>query len=316
MDETQEKFKKKIEKLQELKKIKQELNIIIENKKLNKINEIKEKFMNKHKLNNRFIELDFLKGIAVILMVIFHYFYLSKILNYKDYNISSGILHQFAEIAHNTFILVSGMNLAISNLRNSNNFKFKKLKRGLFLICIGLIITFLTKFDFPDSYVKFGIFHFLGVATIIGSLYSNYPKVSLFIAAFIFIVNYLLVNKINLFNFCQSNPFLCFISGIMNIKYSSIDHFSLIPYLGLFSLGITLGHIFYKKNKKTNKLERNFKDKYVKVFDNKFSKILSYIGKYSLIIYIIHFVLFYLHFKILLRLRKDKLETKMLFNNI
>ena len=54
------------------------------------------------------------------------------------------------------------------------------------------MITLISYITFPHIYIRFGIFHFLGVATIIGSLYSNYPKISLFIAASIYIVNYLL----------------------------------------------------------------------------------------------------------------------------
>ena len=276
--------------------------------------------INNSSIDNRFIEIDFIKGLAVLTMVIFHYFYLCTVMNFKQYNINSGILHFLAEFSHNVFIFMSGLNLTISSFKQSKKKTIKKkFKRGIFLICIGLVITFLTKFDFPFSFVKFGIFHFLGLATILGSLYSDMPKFSLFLAFIILVLNYLLNMdsfKSLFSNFCEKNPLLCFISGIMNLKYNSIDHFSLIPYLGLFSLGISFGHLFYNnKNKKIKRTLKsmNFLDKYN---NNKIVRLISYIGKNSLIIYILHFVIFYLIVKLQIKNKNDKKVNRELFDNL
>ena len=47
-------------------------------------------------------------------------------------------------------------------------------------------------------------------------------------------------------NICEKNPFMCFVGGIMNLKYNSLDHFGLIPHLGYFLLGSAIAFTCYK----------------------------------------------------------------------
>jgi len=261
--------------------------------------------------NTRFIEIDFIKGLALITMVIFHFFFLSGQMNIKSYN--SPILPLLAKFAHYTFITMAGLNMATSIAgKDKKTYRLRKMKRGLQLIVLGLIISYATKLEFGDKYVKFGIMHFIGTATIVGSFYANIPWVSLIIAIVIFLVHILLVNgglRTHFYEFCSNNPFFCFVSGILNIKYNSIDHFSIIPFLGVFSLGIVFAHILYKikdgnkniekNDNNTPKLTRKYKflgilDKYK---DNVIVKNICWLGQRSLEIYVIHFVLFWAYFK-------------------
>ena len=119
--------------------------------------------------------------------------------------------------------------------------------------------------------------------------------------------NFAFKNQFN--NVCQNNPFMCFISGIMNIKYYSMDHFSLIPYLGYFLLGSSLAFVLYRINvvqKELNEIdnkpvERKYKwlgyfDQYK---DNPVVKIIGWIGKRSLLFYTTHFIILYCIFKII-----------------
>mgnify|MGYP002623713018 CR=1 FL=1 len=78
----------------------------------------------------RFIEIDLAKGIAVLLMMFFHYFYLGKHMNILNTDVNSGILHLIAKMAHTTFIIASGMNLAISTSgKSSKDYIPKKVQR-------------------------------------------------------------------------------------------------------------------------------------------------------------------------------------------
>ena len=54
--------------------------------------------------------------------------------------------------------------------------------------------------------------------------------------------------------FCTENPMTCFVTGIANIKYNAMDHFSLLRWLPLVCLGITIGNVFYKNNERQFKL--------------------------------------------------------------
>lgn len=248
----------------------------------------------------RFIEIDFLKGLAIISMVIFHYFYLSTQMKIKTYNCRNGILKWLAKFAHLTFITVSGLNLAISTSnKKKSNFIKHKLKRGLHLIIIGLIISYLTKIEFGSLFVKFGIMHFIGTATIISSFYADLPNFSMILSLVIFLMSGILsVTKIKykFLNFCSKSPLFCFIMGIFNVKYNSMDHFSIIPYLGYFSLGIGLAYVLYNVKQKSRKFSfLGFIEKYK---NNKIIKMISWLGKNSLSIYTIHFLALWAYFKI------------------
>ena len=96
-------------------------------------------------------------------------------------------------------------------------------------------------------------------------------------------------NKLDLINKCVNTPLFCFISGIANVKYQSIDHFSFIPYFILVLSGMFVGQIAYSKNR------RNFN---LSILDKKYKKnnvlkLLAYIGQKSLTIYIIHWAILY-----------------------
>jgi uncharacterized membrane protein len=266
----------------------------------------------------RFIEIDVVKGVAVILMMFFHYFYLGKHMNVLNANTDSGLLYLCAKLAHATFIIASGMNLAISTSgKSSDEYIPKKVKRGLYLLAVGLIISYLTKMEFGDSYVKFGIMHFMGIATILSAFVMKVPVLTYVVSAGILLIHILLKTpsiKSKFFQVCEKNPFMCFISGIMNLKYDSLDHFSLIPYLGYFLLGSAIAFTCYKIKNVDNELNElssinydsndngrkievlGFLDKYQ---DNPIVKGFAWVGKRSMMFYIVHFTILYCIFKII-----------------
>lgn len=282
----------------------------------------------------RFIEIDLVKGIAVLLMMFFHYFYLGKHMNILNVDVNSGILHLIAKMAHTTFIIASGMNLAISTSgKSSKDYIPKKVKRGLYLLAVGMIISYFTKIEFGDSYVKFGIMHFIGTATILSSFLMKIPILTYIFSAVILLIHFMLKTpsfKNKFVDICGNNPFMCFIGGIMNIKYKSLDHFSLIPYLGYFLLGSAIAFTCYKiktvKEEMANLHEtelgyvnvnananvdandtmnmmskRNYRilgffDDYK---EHPIVKGLAWIGKRSMMFYIVHFVILYCIFKII-----------------
>ena len=254
--------------------------------------------------SKRFIEIDIAKGVAVILMVIFHYFYLCHFMNIRYYNINGGILKVIAKLAHLTFIFVVGMNLAIINEKNKKAYGEKcyknyqmghQFKRGVFLIGAGMIISILSYLAFGNMYVKFGILHFIGVSVILAQFIINSKTlvilIGLLIVALFFIFQ---LFSDSFYSRCYSFPMTCFISGVKNIQYASLDYFSIVPYFALICAGILVGYVLYKNgNKRTfvgEKGEKNMDN----LKKNPFTNLISIIGKHSLLIYFIHFVIFYI----------------------
>ena len=274
--------------------------------------------------SKRFYEIDTLKGIAVILMVIFHFFYLVSKMEIKDINTRCGPLYASAKTAHCLFIFLVGVNLAISykkfkeknreDFENDKNKYYSKylsktFKRIAVLVVAAASVSILSYLAFKNLYVKFGIFHFIAAAVLLTTPIVGSKYLSLTLSAIIGLL-YTIFNSGKMRNFtsiaCHKTPIFCFITGIFNTKFSSLDHFSLVPYLGLVAFGIFIGNTLY-----TDKERLFLKKEDSKKIDDFFEKdeilgSLNLMGKYSFQIYFIHFIVFYF---ILLAYKKVSLRA-------
>ena len=245
----------------------------------------------------RYYEVDFIKGLAVISMVIFHYFYLGTQMGKLNYNYNSGIYRLMAKFAHLTFIFMVGVNLVIMWLNNLSDkktekeYRKKQYKRVIYILFLALIISIITYITFPEQWVKFGILHFIGIGILLFIPFVNKPNIALGISMVLTIIYYLNNKGFLIFLYQYIPSCIAFILGLYNIQYAALDHFSLIKYLPVMGLGIYFGHKIYKPNgrkiEELNKLDK-------KITEN---NIIVKIGKYSLKIYVIHFVVLYLLFK-------------------
>ena len=281
----------------------------------------------------RFFEIDFIKGFATIFMIIFHFFYLMYFMDIVKFEIKQGILHMMAKISHTIFILMVGVNSAISynKFREKNKKLYEKdkssfnnqyigkvAKRALFLLLAGFTMTILSYLGFGNLFVKFGIFHFVGVALLLAIPIVHSKFLALAVTLFIGIIH-VLSKTARLQAFfstqCQNIPFICFVSGVYNIKFSSLDHFSIIPYFALVTFGIFLGHLLYtdRKRKFLNEKENEKFENYEKknVVNN-----IGLMGKNSFIIYFFHFVLFYIMLIGYKYQLKPKIDTFMDRNSV
>ena len=281
----------------------------------------------------RFFEIDFIKGFATIFMIIFHFFYLMYFMDIVKFEIKQGILHMMAKISHTIFILMVGVNSAISynKFREKNKKLYEKdkssfnnqyigkvAKRALFLLLAGFTMTVLSYLGFGNLFVKFGIFHFVGVALLLAIPIVHSKFLALAVTLFIGIIH-VLSKTARLQAFfstqCQNIPFICFVSGVYNIKFSSLDHFSIIPYFALVTFGIFLGHLLYtdRKRKFLNEKENEQFENYEKknVVNN-----IGLMGKNSFIIYFFHFVLFYIMLIGYKYQLKPKIDTFMDRNSV
>lgn len=247
----------------------------------------------------RFLEIDVAKGVAVTLMVIFHFFFLSNYMNVYPYIINKGLLYYFSRIAHYTFIFIVGVNLAIINQKYREQYPPKiskqirfgtQFKRGIFLIGGGMIISILSYIAFGDLYVKFGILHFLGVSIILAQFIIDSDILIGTIGVSVMLLYYgLQLFPNTIFHTCWKFPMLCFISGIKNVKYSSLDHFSIIPYFSIICFGIIIGNKIYRKGRERKLSVLNNIDKNNSIL----VKSIAVLGKYSLQIYFVHILIIY-----------------------
>ena len=259
-------------------------------------------------------ELDIIKGVAVILMITFHIFYMMNNMGFNKIDSSSFPLSFIAKISHLTFITVSGINMFLSFKRYREKFlkssdeekkyirrKFylNKIKRSTVLLGLGMVMTFLSKKAFGDRLsVKFGILHFMGTAILLSlGIFrlseKSFSKIRniliLIIPLFTLLSSSFISRSKTAVKICEKVPLLCFMSGIhntSNYNLASLDHHSIFTKFPFYSAGILIGSILLNK-KSVDKKDYNVQSLSL------INKLLSIIGKKSLSIYMIHWFILY-----------------------
>ena len=129
--------------------------------------------------------LDTIRGIAFILMFIFHIFIALNLFTNYNYNIDSPILKIIGIISRTLFILLLGVSLYLSyiNSKNEKDYKKKQIKRSLQLLLVGIYITIITYIVIPDKYIVFGIMHFMAIVLLI--LYNFVNNIPILLIIFI-----------------------------------------------------------------------------------------------------------------------------------
>ena len=103
----------------------------------------------------------------------------------------------------------------------------------------------------------FGIFHFLASSILISQFFVE-SKVTAIIGLIISMLLYSIIksNSDSILNNCYNSPLFCFVTGLGNTQYNSIDHFSILPYYMYVLVGILIGHLYFDKgNRRINLLE-------------------------------------------------------------
>lgn len=209
---------------------------------------------------------DILRGFMLINMVLYHIFYdMVYILGYSLpwYHSESAYLWQ--EIIACTFIAVSGA----CSVYSKNNFK----RGAIVLLCAGAV-TLTTSFLGSEYIVRFGILHCLGVSMILFPIIKPVlnrinPIAGLLSCTILYVIFTPIQDsyfEINLFPL-----------GIRTAEFMSSDYFPLIPYFFVFIAGSFLGRM------KMPEWAYSFH-----------IPALEYLGRHSLIIYLIHQPIIYI----------------------
>lgn len=222
----------------------------------------------------RFLELDFLRGIAIIMMIAFHALWDLNYFKITNFLLYDGFLGLFQRITAGLFIFLVGICLTISYarcLQRNEDYKLHFLKRGLKVLGYGLLITIFTFFVFPNNFIYFGILHFIGISILLSIFFIKLKNKNLLLAIFLFLI-YPLIKPISL-----SFPYFLFLWP--NYYLPAFDYFPLLDWFPIFLLGLFVGQKFYPNGEPKIKLDFS-----------KFSLLnpINFLGKHSLFLYFIH----------------------------
>ncbi len=234
--------------------------------------------------SDRYYVLDLIRGICIILVVVYHCMYDYFVIFKGTYSLmGSWGMNFFRDCFVGVLILLAGIS---SNLTRSN------IKRGIKTFLWGMVITLVTWVVMPDSVVVFGILHFFGVAMLVyGLLQKALEKLPEMIGFFGNLLLFMLTLGIydgyfgwkGLFTIdIPTAPYRnipLFALGF-NTGNGSGDYWPIIPWIFLFLAGCFIGRYFKEK-----KVPEWFKANPVPS--------LAYIGSKTLIIYLVHQPLVY-----------------------
>jgi len=232
----------------------------------------------KQGIPQRFIELDVLRGFAIVFMIVLHFFWDLDYFGILPLNKNFYSLNIIVPVI---FFLLVGICQAVNNTKYHTEPKkmyYRTIQRGLWVLNLGILLTLLTTIFLPDRPILFGVLHCIGCCIILSALLLKFKSTNVILAALI-IVSGLALG----FYYTTENPNIVELAtGIHepNVAAHTIDYFPILPWFGVCLLGITLGNILYKDNKRRFSLLDFSKYRPTKMF--------SWLGQHSLAIYLVH----------------------------
>ncbi len=215
------------------------------------------------------------RGVAIIMVVIYHLAWDLGALAGWDINMHSGFWHYFQRVTATIFILLVGLSLTLGYSRGNDPTKKSfshYLRRGLKLFGWGMVITVVTWLLLRRGYVQFGILHFIGLAIVIAFPFLRLGFINLGVGLMLMVLGNF-TNGITVLT-----AWLVWL-GFMPEGYYAVDYFPLIPWFGLVLIGIFLGNML-----NVAKLSIRLPD----LSPLPPIAFLSLLGRKSLLIYLIH----------------------------
>lgn len=187
----------------------------------------------------RYPELDVLRGVAVLLMVVYHFFFDLAYFYSFDIPVRAGLWKLFALGTASLFLLLVGVCFVISWERKSTNGKKRKLfQRAGTIFAGGMVLSLVTWFVAPEAFIKFGILHLIGVSALLQPLFTRFRGWNLLVGSGIFLIGIFLKNQ-------TTGLLWLFPFGIPYPGFRSLDYYPLLPWFGIILIGMALGYLLY-----------------------------------------------------------------------
>jgi uncharacterized membrane protein len=224
---------------------------------------------------NRVFAVDSLRGFAMVYIMLYHLFY--DLINFANVKLPF-FFTDWWEVLHIVFVsllfIVSGI---------STHFSRNSLKRGVIVFFLGQSITIATAIisnitKTNDTLIVFGVLTFIGLSMMIYSVIRpgiekiNMPWWILFIISIILFIVFLQFPPYEILS--SANMWL-YPLGIINSEFHSADYFPLVPYFFIFLAGTALAAPIISRKLPGRIYKFRIKP-------------LEFIGRHSLLFYIVH----------------------------
>lgn len=211
--------------------------------------------------------IDWLRGFAILLMAVYHFAFDLDLLEIQSIDFDAPFWAIFANTIRFSFFVVIGLSLYLSHKKP--HFLKRQIIRAIKLFMVAMGVTGVTWIFYPESFIQFGVLHFISIAIILSALLIRYPRF-LFGAMFISLILGSVFTQIRL----GTTSLLPI--GIAPKAYHTLDYFPIFPWLAVVFFGILLAYVldYYKLLKNPERPIR--------------LKLLEKAGQKSLLIYLVH----------------------------
>ncbi len=231
----------------------------------------------KHPTLERFGEIDLLRALAILLMIVYHTVYdLSAFFAFPIDPRSFGWLLLERITAH-LFLLIVGVSFAVSwekleRKGTSYNARLKKYAlRALAILVCGMLVSLATAIVDPHTYVRFGILHLIAASVLLLPFFFT-------LRAWNFLLGMIVIMIAPVVHDVSVSTSLLLPLGIAPSTFASVDYFPLFPWFGTVLIGASLGNLLYGRSLLQIHLP----------LEKPWQRALTFPGRYSLLIYLVH----------------------------
>jgi len=233
-------------------------------------------FMKNIHVTTRYGEIDFARGIAILMMVIFHTVFDLSFFGIVPFSVYTGFWRIFAISTAFLFVFLVGVSFSVSAANaekklSRRDFVLKYFFRGLMIFGIGLFITLVTWLYLGNGFIIFGILHLIGISIILSVFFLRFNLFNLISGTAIIIAGIIIQ--------WYHGPVWLLWAGIHPESFYSVDYTPLLPWFGVVLIGIYTGKKLYPGG------IRAYTSRIVQHLD---SNAVSFLGRHSLLIYILH----------------------------
>jgi uncharacterized membrane protein len=225
----------------------------------------------------RFWEVDAARGVAILMMVVYHLSYDLDTFGGYPIDSTAGAWAWFADATASLFLFLVGVSLDISHARSSasrsdRHLFGKYLLRSLRILGYGMILT-IVSVALGMGVIAFGILHVIGVSIILAYPLLGFRWPNLFLGGLVIAVGaYMMATGVS-----SESPWLLPF-GVVPENLAMPDYRPLFPWFGVVLVGLFAGNLVYGAGKRPP----------VPAKAPVAARPLVPLGKNSLLIYLVH----------------------------
>lgn len=237
-------------------------------------------------MSGRLDWIDISRGIFFFPMLIYHIF--------SIYDTTTGTIYSQKPIIHFLgnvrllYIILAGISLYLASIKPQSIGAFlkKRWDRSYHIAYYALALTVLTYFLYPSKMIRFGILHFIALATLLVSPIAYVNSIPLTAACFIISI---WISHGNLIP-AISKPIDVVTGG--SVPYSSMDWFPLTRYLPYLLFGLLVAQLF-ELGKEDDKVTAKDKETPYRQIEWMGKKSLELYAAHVIILMVVYYVLFH-----------------------